>query len=332
MKNVIALFLAFVLCLSLCACGGNSSAKENAAQDPVATTEAAEAGEAATATDPSLAIADVLETAMVIDAFDFFNEVNGNIVRAELEYDGKAVLFQDKIIEIQKEYIVVGQGNTRIKVYLPTEDIIAVTNGQYVLVAGVVSNIVLGQEFSLPYVSMDMRQGYLVQGQEANNVPLYENAKRLIADSNYSDAIFILKQIEDYSDSGDLLMETVCNAAFSGGESQDAWKKIAEELNPVALTGDEIAQIIVGDWRTRDGNNYSVYTENGEYHFYQGGTEANPDIPNTWYVEGNRLYVENQYTGSEYSIYPFYKNAYVFCFHQANSNVFELRFHNGPLA
>ena len=331
MKKLISLFLVLALCLSLCACGGNDNAKESDAQEQAAATEPAETIEEVPVEEPTMTRADVLENAALINAFDFFNEVNGNIVRAELEYDGKAVLFKDTIIEIQKEYIVVGQGNTRIKVYLPTEDIIAVTNGQYVLVAGVVSNIALGQELSLPYVSMDMQQGYLVQNHETDDEPLYNSAKKLIAEGNYSDAIFILKNLEGYSDSGELLMEAACKAAFTGEESQDAWKDIAEALNPVSLTGEEIAQIIVGDWRTRDGDNYSVYTEDGEYHYYQAGQEANPDIPSTWYVEGNRLYVENQYTSSEYSIYPFYKNAYVFCAHQSSSNVLELRFHNGPL-
>lgn len=332
MKKFISLLLALVMCLSLCACSGNdteNTANENTTQ---ATTKPAEEPAEVPSEESAMATEDVLENAEVIDAYTFYEEASGNIVRAEIECDGKAVLFKDKIIEIQKEYIVVGAGNTRIKVYLATEDIITVTNDQYILVAGVISNIALGQELSLPYVSMDMQQGYLVQNHETDDEPLYNNAKKLIAEENYSDAIFILKHLEGYSDSSDLLMEAACKAAFTGGESQDAWKNIAEALNPVSLTGEEIEEIIVGDWRTRDGDSYSVYTENGEYHYYQAGQEANPDISSTWYVEGNRLYVENQYTSSEYSIYPFYKNAYVFCVHQSSSNVFELRFHNGPLA
>ena len=179
MKKTISLLLALVICLSLCACGGGdeTTSKDipNDVQEPIsATTSADESSE----DTPAMTAADILENAVLINSADVYVAAYENIIRAESEYDGKPVLFREKIIELQKDYIVVGEANTRIKVYLETEDIITLNNGQDVFVAGITSNITLGQEFSLPYVSMDMAQGYLVQNPETDNEPLYKNAKK----------------------------------------------------------------------------------------------------------------------------------------------------------
>ena len=334
MKKTISLLLALLLCLSLCACGGGDETanKETPSdtQNPAPTTAPTEENSEEISTEePIMVTGDLLENAVLIDAYEFFNEVNDNIVRAEIEYDGKPVLFRDKIIEIQKDYIVVGEANTRIKVYLETEDIITVNNGQYILVAGVISNIALGQEFSLPYVSMDMQQGYLVQNHETDDEPLYKNAKNLIAEENYVDAIFILRGLEGYSDSNDLLLEAACKAEFNGVDGNKSWKAIFEGLNSTPLTGAEIEEIIVGDWYS-GADVFSTYSKNGE--FYHRG---NTDSGFVWFVENDRLVRESEYTRSEIVIFPFYKNAYVFCspraYNKVTDDVYELHFLNGPV-
>lgn len=325
MKKVISLILAFTLCFVLAACGSNNSDEVTVNEEIPPIEEITEA------TVPTLEVDVLLENAQVITPHKFFEEANGNIVRVESEYTGKPVLFKDQIIDIQKDYIVVGAANTRVTVYLPTEDIMAVNKNQYVLVAGNVSNISLGQEASLPFVAMDMEQGYLALNQDTDFEPLYKNAEKLVAEGNYADAILLLYQLDSYSPSVDLLMEAACKAAFEGTESKDVWQDLAVTINPAPLSGEDIAQIIIGDWRTRDGNNYSVFEEDGAYRYFMAGEEANPDIPNTWYIDGDQLHIESEYTSNTYTIYPFYKNAYVFCIHQSSSNALELRFHNGPL-
>lgn len=332
MKKILALLLVLALCLSLCACGSEDTEKDkpNSDQNPVSeTTQAEESSEENPVEETTMATENILENAVLIDALEFYEEANGNIVRVESEYNGKAVLFKDKIIEIQKDYIVVGLGNTRINVYLTTEDIITVTNDQYVLVAGVISNISLGQEFSLPYVTMDMQQGYLVQNHETDDEPLYNNAKKLLTEANYADAIFILRQLDGYSDSSELLLEAACKAAFEGTDGNKTWKTLFENSAPVALTGAEIEEIIVGDWY--DGiDSFSTYTETGEFHH-----RGKADSGFVWFVENDRLVRESEYTRSEIMIFPFYKNAYVFCYPRAynkvTDDVYELHFLGGPM-
>ena len=323
MKKAISLLLAMVLCMALCACGGNDIPELS--EQEISKEE------------PSLSINDILENGTPIEAYEFFNEVNENIVRAELEYDGKVILFEDQIIDIQKDHIVVGIANTRIKVYLKTEDIIAVNKDQRVLVAGMVSNISLGQEYSLPFVSMEMQQGYLVQNHETDDEPLYKNAVKQLSDENFMNAIFILRRINDYADSTQLLMEAACKAAYQGVDSNKTWKLIFEALNTAPIAAEELGDAIVGDWYSSAKSvQHSIYTENGEFHFYHGDTEQNPDIPSTWYVENGRIVRESKYTRSEIVLFHFYENAYVFCYPRAynkvTDDVYELHFLNGPLA
>ena len=335
MKKTILLLLSLVLCMSMCACGGNDHTATTeqshfSATEPTEDTEITSIAAAEPAAEePAMSTNDILENAVLIDAYEFYNEVNGNIVRAESEYNGKAVLFRDKIIEIQQEYIVVGESNTRIKVYLATEDIITVTNGQYIFVAGVISNISLGQEFSLPFVSMDMMQGYIVQNHETDDEPLYNNAKRLVSEENYADAISILRYLDGYSDSDELLLEAACRAAFAGVEGENAWKTIFDDSTPIPLTGEEIQEIIVGDWYSGT-DVFSTYSANGDF-YHRGNTDGGF----VWFVESDRLVKESEYTRSECVIYPFYKNAYVFCFpyayNKVTDDVYELHFLNGPL-
>ncbi len=306
MKKYSMLLLVVLLCFLLCACGSNNTSS----------------------TDPT----DILENAVLIDSIEFYEEADKNIVKVKEEYNGKAVLFKDKVIEIKDNYIIVGLGNTRIKVYLSKEDIINVTNDQYVIVAGKINNIDLGISSFMPCVSMDMKQGYLVQNNETNQIyyePLYNNATRLISENNYSDAIFILKQLNDYLNSKELLREAASKAAYVCEEGYDLWKNIFKSSMPEALTNEEIKEIIVGKWYSAE-NSFTIYSENGEY------TQGENDIvPSVWFVENNRLVVESEYTRSEYVIYPFYKNAYVFCapraYNKVTSDVYMLKFLNGPI-
>lgn len=331
MKRLIALLMALMLCLSLCACGDSdettSKDTPNDEQNSVSTTTSTE--------EHGMDVSELLENAVLIDGSDFFEEVYENVVSAEYKYDGKVVLFSAQINEIQKDYIVIGldpsTGMTRsttMTVYLPTEDIVTVSNGQTVLVAGAISNIALGVGTLMnDYVTVDMRQGYLVQNPETDNEPLYQNAKNLLTEGNYEGSMLLFKYLEGYSDSNDLLIEAACKLAFYSTDGNKSWKILFNKLNATALTGEEIQEIIVGDWYAGV-DTVSTYSENGDYS-YNGGSGF------VWSVENNRLIRESQFTRSEIIIYPFYKNAYVFCWPKAynsvSDDVYELKFLNGPL-
>ena len=331
-KRTLALLLVLVLCLSLCACGSNDTetgkpdSEQNQMTEPTPVEETS--GEE-TVEEPAMAVADMLENALPIDSHKIYQEAFNNIVRVENEYDGKAVLFGNNVSEIQRDFIIVGDGNTRIKVYLETDDIAALDNSQYVLVAGVVSNISVDNPAHMQFVTMDMPQGYLVQNSETDNELLYNNAKKLFAEANYAGAIFILRQLDGYSDSHELLLEAVCAAAFEATDGEDAWKSVFMKSSPVALTGEEIEEIIVGDWYNSI-NSYYTYTETGEIKSSDGRNDGR-----VWFVENDRLIQETEYTRSEKVIYPFYKNAYVFCspraYNKVTDDVYTICFLNGPV-
>ena len=164
---------------------------------------------------------------------------------------------------------------------------------------------------------------------------LYNEAKNFKAEGNYSEAIEFLEYLDDYADSKELLLEIACDAYYyykpsdSSLDIKNTWKQFFDKETAVPLTDEEIKEIIIGDWRTADGDTYSTYTETGGFIYTQGGV-AN-EKANKWFVENGRLVIDYEYFTSECTIYPFYKNVYVFCTHQSSSNVYELHFHNGPL-
>lgn len=308
MKKLAVLLLAFLMLLTFAACTGGQGQN----------------------------LSKLLESAILIDAFDFYKEADANIVNFKNNYDGKSAIFKDKVAEIQDEYIVVGEYNTRIKVYLSTEDIAKVTTDEYVIVVGEISNIDLDKGiagFGYPYVSLDMKDGYIVEQSDENLEPLYNNAKSLLEAKKYADAIFIFKFIDGYLDSNNLLKEAACRASYENAEGKDSWKTIFEEAPTEALTNEEIKEIIVGKWYAEErsaANSFSSYEADGTYTY---GTTSN--VESKWFVENNRIVCESKYTRSEKIIYPFYKNAYVICspkaYNDVTADVYELRFLNGPL-
>ena len=151
----------------------------------------------------------------------------------------------------------------------------------------------------------------------------------MIAGENYADAIFILRYLDGYSDSNDLLMEVACKAEFNNVDGKKSWKTIFEDSNSTALSGAEIEEIIVGDWYS-GADAFSTYGEDGK--IYDNGSKDNGFV---WFVENDRLVRKSEFTRSEIVIFPFYKNVYVFCYprtyNDVTSDVYELKFLNGPL-
>lgn len=128
MKKLLALIMVVVLCLSLCACGGNK-------------------GDEAKSEDEGLSREEMLEQAEVVTATEMYAEANKNEVRAQ-------ELYKDKIVKIEyfQIYSISSSGEGRadlqmwgtgffVDAYVPSEDASSLSKGDVVAVVGRVSSI-----------------------------------------------------------------------------------------------------------------------------------------------------------------------------------------------
>ena len=373
MKKTISLLLALVLCLSLCACGDTASEKNEV---PESTTPASaglwsaekmvdefgdviEGSMAIVQTPISGDFSNTATSSSKLTGYVFMYMTDGYptfLIRL-LEYgDHQAtytsydnlvfkVKIGDSIIEFHP--VLGNPPNGDLMVYDSTETLYtALYNGTDVRCIAQIGNS--KYNFTLyadNFANICDETGYITQAlyfSKTDNETLYNNAKQYIEEKNYGKAITYLEYLGDYADCKDLLLEVVCNGYYYNESSDDyidvknAWKQFFNAETATPLTDEEIKEIIIGDWRSHDGDTYSTYTENGEYHYFMGGTESNSNIANNWWVENGRLVIESKYTRSEYVIFHFYKNVYVFCapraYNKVTSDVYELHFLNGPLA
>lgn len=130
MKKLIALLLALVLCLSLCACGGGNSDTPNTPGT----------NDIVTPQEVRMTKEEMLANAVEID--DYEEEFESNKLRAEEKYIGNNYLVVGNIVSIESTHIEIKSivNNTEslgiISVSLPEEDIMKLTTGQRVQVLG----------------------------------------------------------------------------------------------------------------------------------------------------------------------------------------------------
>lgn len=118
MKKTISLILAFVLCLSLCACGGEaSSARKTQTVD------------------------ELLSNAIRIEIRSFLKQCDDNVVKASNEFEGKNCIIEGFVSEINKDSIRISNEYLYVNVYLSTEEIIELQTEQYIEVVGTLENL-----------------------------------------------------------------------------------------------------------------------------------------------------------------------------------------------
>lgn len=124
MKKALSLILALVMCLSLCACGGENQT----------TTET---------TEPAVETKDsLLAKAEKLDVYAFGKAMDENIVNAEAEYKGKTILLTGYITEIDKEGITLRSKRADdFRVNLAPEDIKKVYVNQFIDIVGVLTQV-----------------------------------------------------------------------------------------------------------------------------------------------------------------------------------------------
>ena len=141
MKKTIPLLLALVLCLSLCACGGEGNNSQNTT-DNVASKE------------------EMLASASEFSCTNYLKEYKENPVRAEQTYVGQIVKFVGYVDSISADSVVVLPMNEayqfsadcRIKVALSTDEIMLLSTGDKIAIVGEIAElpIVLNPAYTYP--------------------------------------------------------------------------------------------------------------------------------------------------------------------------------------
>ena len=152
MKKIISLILALMLCLSLCACGGN--AEDETPKQTEATEGAQEQTES---TDVTVSNEDIWNSAEPITAEKLWDAIGGNAAKAET-YVGKTLKITGTVMEIEKDNCyIMSHANEKstivdyvddvefdcefgIRAYLNIEDLVELNVGDVVTFAGVVDS------------------------------------------------------------------------------------------------------------------------------------------------------------------------------------------------
>lgn len=158
MKKVLSIALALVMCLGLCACGGNGTPKTTEVPTTAPTTEAN-----TETTETQFSKEEMLKNAQEIDGSKAFGEYNDNKAKFVSQYEGETFLVSGSIYEIEMDHIIVEDGNLLVRVYIPNEEIIELQKGQYVEVVGVAENINLKEQLSRRWVTFDFNSAYLIK-------------------------------------------------------------------------------------------------------------------------------------------------------------------------
>ena len=158
MKKFIALLLAAIMCLSLCACGGGNDAPEA----PVETTAPEEV---------KMSKDEMLAVAEEYTATDIQNDSIDNIARAKMKYCNKTILLSGTVRNIQEDYIELSASyaaNYMIDVYLPLEELVLLEQGQYITVVGTTTDEIIDAsenvaEYTFDYSHYQMPVAYFVK-------------------------------------------------------------------------------------------------------------------------------------------------------------------------
>lgn len=183
MKKALSLLLALVLCLSLCACGGNEStdipADTNSTADAVMTKE------------------EMLENAQNLNYFDFEKNVTENMVRAEEMYVGNIFKMAGFVTEINDNGCVLSCLNTSnylsgyIHVPLTRKELMNLNVNERIVVVGEISEITKGSvKFGSAYYVSNEFEGTVkiysvLYASASDSLPIYATASYVgIMDEN----------------------------------------------------------------------------------------------------------------------------------------------------
>ena len=146
MKKALPLILALVLCLTLCACGGEGNSTQTTPETTEGTSVASKE--------------EMLASAKEFFSSEYLNEYKENPVRAEQNYVGQIVKFVGYVEQISADSVEVlpmnavcqFSANCRIKVALSTDEIMQLSTGDTVAIVGEIAElpIVMNTAYTYP--------------------------------------------------------------------------------------------------------------------------------------------------------------------------------------
>lgn len=162
MKKALSLILALVLCLSLCACGGDGNK----------TTKPESTAPETTAPETTLTKEEMIASAEKTNSAKITSDTSENLVKAKQLYCDRVLEVTGFVLSIEEDHIKVGAdryvGTTVIDVYLPVDDLVLLSNKQVVTVVGKTAETinertktVSGTDYTQKYY--EMTQAYLVK-------------------------------------------------------------------------------------------------------------------------------------------------------------------------
>ena len=128
MKKVISLLLALVMCLSLCACGGDNDTPE-ATETP---TEA---------TEEQLSKEDLIANAITTDITTLQTAVYQNEVKAKQDYCGKPIIVSGKAIRVEDDHVEICDSQVSLDAYLSIDELVKISTQTNITVVGIISDI-----------------------------------------------------------------------------------------------------------------------------------------------------------------------------------------------
>ncbi len=149
MKRTISLIMALVLCLLMCACGGGN--------DTLDTTETPT--ETTAPTETEMTKAEMLASALQVQIHEINNASVENLAKAKMDYCDKVLEIKGQISKIAEDYVVIGNADYVVNVYLPLEELATLQAFQQVTIVGQTTDAIIKSGFGGHY---QMRIAYLV--------------------------------------------------------------------------------------------------------------------------------------------------------------------------
>ena len=118
MKRTIAFILAFVMCLSLCACGNSNDTSES-----------------------QLSKEELIANAITVDTYTLQNAFYENGVKAKQDYCNKPIIVSGTAIRVEDNYVIMCDSQVCVYVYLSVDDLVKIKTQTNISVVGIISDI-----------------------------------------------------------------------------------------------------------------------------------------------------------------------------------------------
>ena len=190
MKKLLALLLVTVMSISLAACGKDAASAEG---DNTSTGEA---------TSDVTTKDDMLAEALSVDCTTINNDSFDNLARAKSLYCNATLKLDGTISEIKEDHVRLGTNPSwQVSVYLPTEELLTLEKGQYIVVVGKTTDEIMEENgangIPVTLSLYQMPEAYLVndyfeyQGTLKGKNESYDGAWNfLLGDSNYANLVY----------------------------------------------------------------------------------------------------------------------------------------------